>query len=161
MYGSWINNYLYNLFLSLLMWVRISIRVRCTTLCDKVCQWLATGRWFSLGTPVSSINKTDRHNIVESGVKHHQTNKQTNLTSLVWVQTHWKQQSVCRHITSFGQIIVSHCSYSLVLRAQQRSNKYQFYNLLVWPERYLNLQSTTLHASTRTITPPMLLHVVI
>ena len=24
-----------------------------TTLCDKVCQWLATGRWFSLGTPVS------------------------------------------------------------------------------------------------------------
>jgi len=25
-----------------------------TTLCDKVCQWLATGLWFSLGTPVSS-----------------------------------------------------------------------------------------------------------
>jgi hypothetical protein len=24
-------------------WVRISIRARCTTLCDKVCQWLATG----------------------------------------------------------------------------------------------------------------------
>ena len=23
-------------------------------LCDKVCQLLATGRWFSLGTPVSS-----------------------------------------------------------------------------------------------------------
>ena len=22
-----------------------------TTLCDKVCQWLATGRWFSPGTP--------------------------------------------------------------------------------------------------------------
>jgi hypothetical protein len=31
-------------------------------------------RWFSPGSPVSSINKTDRHdicNIVESGVKHH------------------------------------------------------------------------------------------
>jgi hypothetical protein len=27
-----------------------------TTLCEKVCQWLATGRWFS---PVSSTNKTD------------------------------------------------------------------------------------------------------
>jgi hypothetical protein len=27
-------------------------------------------RWFSSGTPVSSINKTDRHgNIVEKGVK--------------------------------------------------------------------------------------------
>jgi hypothetical protein len=26
--------------------------------CDKVCQWLATCRWFSPGTPVSSTNKT-------------------------------------------------------------------------------------------------------
>jgi hypothetical protein len=33
-----------------------------TTLCDKVCQWLATGQWFSAGTLVSSTNKTDRHN---------------------------------------------------------------------------------------------------
>ena len=36
-----------------------------TTLCDKVCQWLATGRWFSPGTPVSFTNKTDCHNIAE------------------------------------------------------------------------------------------------
>ena len=36
-----------------------------TTLCDKVCQWLVTGRWFSLGTPVSSTNKTDCHDISE------------------------------------------------------------------------------------------------
>jgi hypothetical protein len=35
------------------------------TLCDKVCQWLPAGRWFSLGTPVSSTNKTDRHDIAE------------------------------------------------------------------------------------------------
>ena len=27
-----------------------------TTLCDIVCRWLATGRWFSPGTPVSSTN---------------------------------------------------------------------------------------------------------
>jgi hypothetical protein len=26
---------------------------------------IATGRWFSPGTPVSSINKTDRHDITE------------------------------------------------------------------------------------------------
>jgi hypothetical protein len=47
-----------------------------TTLCDKVCQWLATGRWFSLGATVSSINETDRSDItiVESGVKHHNPN---------------------------------------------------------------------------------------
>ena len=24
------------------------------TLCDKVCQWLATGLWISLGTPISA-----------------------------------------------------------------------------------------------------------
>ena len=48
-----------------MLWVRISIRTRCTTLCDKVCQWLATSQWFSPGTPVSSTNKTYRHDIAE------------------------------------------------------------------------------------------------
>ena len=37
-----------------------------TTLCDKVCQWLATGLWFSPGTPVSFTNKVDRHDITET-----------------------------------------------------------------------------------------------
>jgi hypothetical protein len=36
-----------------------------TTLYDKVFQWLATGRWFSPGTPVSSTNKTGCHDITE------------------------------------------------------------------------------------------------
>ena len=36
-----------------------------TTFCDKVCQWLAAGRWFSPSIPVSSTNKTDRHNITD------------------------------------------------------------------------------------------------
>ena len=36
-----------------------------TTLCDKVCQWLVAGRWFSPGIPVSTTNKTDRHDITE------------------------------------------------------------------------------------------------
>ena len=30
-----------------------------------VCQWLATGQWFSMGTPVCPTNKTDRHDITE------------------------------------------------------------------------------------------------
>jgi hypothetical protein len=38
---------------------------RYTTLCDKVCQRLATGRRFSLGPPVSSTNSTDRHDMAE------------------------------------------------------------------------------------------------
>jgi hypothetical protein len=62
----WIYNYLYNWCLSsLMLWVPIPLSVRCTTLCDKVCQWLAAGRWFSPGTPVSSTNKTDGHDITE------------------------------------------------------------------------------------------------
>ena len=40
-----------------------------TTLCDKVCQWLATGRWFSLGPPISSTNKTDHHDIAQIPMK--------------------------------------------------------------------------------------------
>ena len=36
-----------------------------TTWCDKVCQWLAAGQWFSPGIPVSSTNKTDSHDITE------------------------------------------------------------------------------------------------
>jgi hypothetical protein len=82
-YGSWIYNYLCNQCLSpLMLWVRISIRARCTTLFDKVCQWLATGLWFSPGPPVSSTNKTVRHDIAEILLKValntiKQTSKQT------------------------------------------------------------------------------------
>ena len=66
MFGSWIYNYLCNQCLSpLMLWVRISIRARCTTLCEKVCQWLVTCGWFPPGPPVSSTNKTDRHDITE------------------------------------------------------------------------------------------------
>ena len=83
-HGSWIYNYLCNRCLSpLMLWVRISIRSRCTTLCDKVCQWLATGCWFSPGPPVFSTNKTDHRDIIEIFFKValntiKQTNKQTN-----------------------------------------------------------------------------------
>jgi hypothetical protein len=41
------------------------VSVHDTTLCDKVSQWLATGRWVSPGTPVYSTNKTDCHDIIE------------------------------------------------------------------------------------------------
>jgi hypothetical protein len=38
-------------------------------LCDKVCQWLATGRWFSPVPPVSSTNKAYRHKIPDIFLK--------------------------------------------------------------------------------------------
>ena len=63
--SCWIYTYLCNQCLLSLMWVRILIREGCTKLCDKVYQWLATGWWFSLGPPVSSTSKTDRHDIAE------------------------------------------------------------------------------------------------
>jgi hypothetical protein len=49
-YGSWIYNYMCNQCLSpLKLWVRTPLRwcVLDATLCDQVCQWLATGLWFS------------------------------------------------------------------------------------------------------------------
>jgi len=69
--------------LSLLtLWVRIPFRWGVLdTLYVKVYQWLAAGWWFS---PVSSTNKTDRHNITEilskvllNTIKPNQPNKNT------------------------------------------------------------------------------------
>jgi len=76
-YGSWIYNYLCNQCLSplkLWVWTLFMQGVLNATLCDKVCQWFATGRWFSLGTLVSSTNKTDRHDITEILLKHQKPN---------------------------------------------------------------------------------------
>ena len=65
-----------------------------TTLCDHVCRWLAAGRWFSPGTPISFTNKTDPHNIIESGVKRHNTNP------LIWIARentlYWTNIMTCK-----------------------------------------------------------------
>ena len=78
--GRWIYNYLCNQCPSPLT-LRVEITLRRdlldTTLCDKVCQWLANSRWFSPGTTVSGsfTNKTERPHLTEiffeSCVKHH------------------------------------------------------------------------------------------
>ena len=83
-----------------MLWARVPLRARGTTLCDKVCQWLAAGWLFSPGTPVSSTNKTDRYDITEILMKValktititlncntttiKQTNKQTNKQNHGW-----------------------------------------------------------------------------
>jgi hypothetical protein len=68
-YSSWIYNYLRNKCLSPLYRCEFESHswrdVLDSTLCDKVFQWLATGQWFSPGTPVFSTNKTDSHDITE------------------------------------------------------------------------------------------------
>ena len=99
-YGSWIYNYLCNQCLSpLMLWVRIMLRVRCTTLCDTVCQSLATSQWFSPGTPVSCTNKTDHHDITEILLKVAlNTIKQTNknrlfeiIIKICWYRWTWNK----------------------------------------------------------------------
>ena len=81
-YGSWLSNYLCNQCPSpQMLWVWTPLRqgVLDTTLCDKVCQWLATGRWFSLVLrfpPQIKLTATiylGKWNIVESGIKHHKS----------------------------------------------------------------------------------------
>ena len=55
--------------LTLRVWIPFRRDILDTTLWDKVCQWLAVGRWFSPGTPVSSTDKTDGHAITETLLK--------------------------------------------------------------------------------------------
>jgi hypothetical protein len=65
---SGIYYYLFNQCLSpLTLWVWTPFRtgVLDITLCDKVCQWLAAGRWFFSGYSGFLTNTTDRHDITE------------------------------------------------------------------------------------------------
>ena len=57
-----------------------------------VCHLLATGRWFSPGTPVSPINKTNRHDITEIVLKVtlNTINQATNQNEFVAKYTHNK-----------------------------------------------------------------------
>ena len=64
-----------------MLWVRISIGARCTTLCDKICYWLATGRWFSPGSP--PIKLTAMHDIIEILLKVALNTIKPNQTKLI------------------------------------------------------------------------------
>jgi len=76
-YGGWIYSYLYNQCLSPLKFLCSSSdhgEVYSIQQCDKVCQWLATGRWFSLVSPPIKLTPYN-WNIVESDL----VDKTTNL----------------------------------------------------------------------------------
>jgi hypothetical protein len=89
-YGSWICNHLCNQCLSpRMLWVRISIRARCTTLCDQAFQWLAKGRWFSQGPPVSSTNKTDCPDITKILWNDKWYDKYHEITDQIISRTQW------------------------------------------------------------------------
>jgi hypothetical protein len=75
-----------------MLWVRISIRARRTF----ACQWLATCRWLSPGSPVSSTNKTDRHDITEILLN---TIKQTNKTKYILYEPPTNQMGIMTNRT--------------------------------------------------------------
>ena len=99
---SWIYECLCNQCLSpLKLWVWILLRrgVLDTTLCNKVWQWLAAGRWFSPGTLVSFTNKTDHHDITEILLK--VVLNTINLTLRILWSKHRRtvyQQNGCKHL---------------------------------------------------------------
>ena len=64
-------------------------------------------------------------------------------------KTEWVRKSRPTRLVGLLQ-----CSFSLMLHAYWRRNKYQFYSL-VWSDGGSNPRSKTLEASTRTITPTM------
>ena len=75
----------------------VNIFQKWKSICDKVCQWPATGWWFSPGTPTSSTNKTDPHDITEILLKvalSTITPGNENLAYYcIFKESHWKQES--------------------------------------------------------------------
>ena len=72
------------------------------TLCNKLCQLPATGRWFSPGTPSSFTNKTDRHDITELLLK-------------VVLNTKNKSKPVTISISAHKPIPMTYCTYVMFI----------------------------------------------
>ena len=108
-YGSCIYNYLCNQWLPLMLWVRIPLRARCTTLCDKVCQWNKTGRWFSPGPPFSSTKKTDDITEILLKVALNTIKQKQKLFngSKAWISTHVR---FCVNVATTIQINTKKCT---------------------------------------------------
>ena len=94
------------------MWVWTPLRqgVLDTTLCDKVCQWLGTGQWFSPCTPVSFSNKTDSHDITEIFLKVELNTinpNQTNPFVSLCLQSYQKFKRIATISYSFNRTVFS------------------------------------------------------
>ena len=129
-YGSWIFNYLCIQCLTpLKLWVLIPLMVRCTraTLCDRVCQWLVVGRWFSLGAPVSSANGTDSQDVAEVWLK-----VVLNTIALPY----WSLLKLwCLFLPLSGELFLIQLYVIIsVIIVEYTSFPYQYY----WPPRYNN-----------------------
>ena len=112
-----IHNYLCKQSLSpLKLWVQTPFMVRCTRLCDKVCQWLATCQWFSPSIPVSSTNKTDGHDITEILLKVALNTRKKQLTVLLFGFTCLMNKEMRRDL--FEIKIISDLMWSFIIILQ-------------------------------------------
>jgi hypothetical protein len=108
-----------------------------TTLCDKVCQWLATGWWFSPITPISSTNKTDRHDIAEILLK-------------VSLSTIRPKKNMCVYghpthpIFQPPTLTFFICNYSTLIFANDPIN---FYTEFGWPFLLFNQQQCFIYST--------------
>jgi hypothetical protein len=100
--------FIWEMNLETILVVRISIRARCTTLCDTVCQRLATGRWFSPGPPVSSTNKTDRNDMVIDS-NSNQQNKKGQWVQEQHLHVYWKILMLLNPVSYSRQICCCSC----------------------------------------------------
>ena len=128
-YGSWIYNCLCSWCLSpLILWVWILIRARCTTLCDKICQWFPTDQLFSPIPPVSTPNKIYLHYITEICLQAalnttKQTNKQTDICGIVDTSLF----KLSFHVFFFSKIS-NLCADQQIMKARLMGKIYQIQN---------------------------------
>jgi hypothetical protein len=101
--------------IQILMWTPL--------LCDKVCQWLVAGWWFSPATLVFSTNKTNRHDISDilykpSIVFHHELSCTKTITkkkcfdccSSFDTHSQWSQIAVSCILNYFLRRIIPTCA---------------------------------------------------
>jgi hypothetical protein len=91
---------------------------------DKVCQWLAACRWFFPGSPVSSTNKTDRHEITEILLKG--SLKTITIRSGASIIVELSKRNASMHLTIY-QVYVCKTQYAM----QILKGKYLVYNNLI------------------------------
>jgi hypothetical protein len=118
LYGSWIYNYLCNQCLSpLTLWFQIPLRqgVLNTTLCDKVCQWLAIGRWFSL---ISSTNKTDCCDITVILLKVALNTITLKSVAIIWRYNYVYQKRNLTFCFLIGNQIITYIQFSFITYIQ-------------------------------------------
>ena len=102
----------------------------------KVCQWLAAGRWFSPGTPVTSTNKTDRHDITEILLK-------MACNTIKSIQTKRSLERIMYHSHNLKTQQLWHCyilcKYICIILLKSTKN-WKFNNTFAFAEQEIGLQ---------------------